>query len=544
LKKKILICDHEKYSETDRNNYDTIYILDKSHKSSEYKNVFFIHLPLYFMRAHKETRVLNKLIFDKLMLNDKNVFLILSLFKHSDVELFRAMRLVLIARDYCSENDTVVVKADYSNLIIPLIKILNIQLQIQVPKVTKTFQFNFYGIKLFGALLVYLFNSFLVPKGKEKNVFFLWNDPVSYEFTKPYLSNNLITYPFFGNNFYIKKIHYDEKKIIKYRFICMKELKDGIKQYFKNLILINEINIDKEFKKLFKNKLLFLEMNSMMILSLKSKYTHLQNIVGLFDTYSSIDYVTSNLNQKYNIATLCIPHGINFKYKVNYISYGVNTYTFWSKDHLDRMENNTLVKNEHVDKKITGNIVYNKTFHSKCTNLAPTKSILIVGEYFPNDDYYSSPFNEDTSKKFFDTVNKFSIKYPEVKITIRTRLSDGYYELAKQYVSDRITLSSPDHNIINEICHHDLIVSVFSNVLHEALILEKKVLQVNLFEIENYRDLAKDNLVYYADTEAKFYQTLEEWYHNKLSTINYDFHLIKYCNGCEYEKLNFSEETI
>lgn len=276
----------------------------------------------------------------------------------------------------------------------------------------------------------------------------------------------------------------------------------------------------------------------MMILSLNKKYPNLENILGLFDTYNSIDYVTERLNKEQNIKTICIPHGINFKHKVNYISYGANVYTFWSKNHLKRMEDSNLINDTKTIKLITGNIVYKNTLNYLLNRKLNNKNILVIGEYFPKDDYYTSPFNERTTKELFDTLKDFMDKNQDCNLNIRTRLNDDYCKLALKYVSNNIKISSPNVSIIDEINNSDLIISVFSNSLHEGLLLEKNVLQVNLLGIENYRDLANDNLLFYADTSEKVKRILEIWYKSDLPKLDYTKHLKEYANNGNFEKLD------
>lgn len=287
-----------------------------------------------------------------------------------------------------------------------------------------------------------------------------------------------------------------------------------------------------------------LEMQNMMILSLKLKYKRLQTLIGLFDSNSSIDYMTSQLNYHQNIITICTPHGINFKYKVNYISFGVNKYAFWSKEHLKMMEYTTILDNEKTEKILTGNIVYSETLIKKKKQSIKNKNILVVGEYFSQDNFYSSPFHYNATKVFFDTISDFIEKNNDCKLTIRTRLNDEYFKLAQKYISKNIIISSPDKSIIDEINENDLIISVFSNALHEALLLEKKVLQINLLGIENYRNLAKDGLVYYADTKELLKIKLQDWYDDKLPKIDYLKHLEKYSNNGLFLKINLESRNL
>jgi hypothetical protein len=204
------------------------------------------------------------------------------------------------------------------------------------------------------------------------------------------------------------------------------------------------------------------------------------------------------------------------------------------------MEDSNLIDNEVINKVLTGNIVYKNTLTYLKKQSYQTKNILVVGEYFADKDFYISPFNLKASKKLFDLLSDFAKHNHDINITIRTRLSDGYYTLAKEYSNnyDNIQISSPNKLIIDEINENNLIISVFSNALHEALLLEKQVLQVNFLNIENYRDLAKDNLVHYATTDDECLDILNKWKDNKLPQLDFSKHLKKYANNGLFKPLN------
>jgi len=541
MSRKILFTDNNKVKV---NNFDKLYLVAKNRETENNENIILIDYYKYFMEAHRTTRQINNkiyLIINEDKYNTINNALLATILKSSDKELFLIVRMLLIVKDYSNKNDKIMVDMDNSSLLKPVSQLLQFPFKITVVKKRKIFTTIKNNYKYLLALPILLCNSFFIKKRNEKIIFFLWNDSVSYEFAKPYLDDNLMLYPFFTRGFYIKKVKYENSNYIKFNFIVFRELLSLIKRYIRNKKNIQQIKIDENIKKLFNSKLLSIELSSSIVLSLYSKFPNLKNIIGLFDANNYIDYITYNLNTIYNVKTICIPHGINFKYKVNYISYGVNQYTFWSSKHLETMKKNLVFKNQETDLTITGNIVYNKMVKSKCNNLSNFKNILVIGEYFPKDDFYTSAFNEKVSKKFFEILKEFVVKHKDVKITVRTRLNDEYSKLANKYCSKRFIISNSNENLINQVCAHDLIISVFSNVLHEALLLEKKVLQVNLLEIENYRNLAEEKLVYYANTEVKFKEYLEKWYLNELNELNYSKHLENYANNGLFEKLTLGK---
>lgn len=539
---KILLSEIDNIDENFFAKYDKIYFLNKFKDKHSSNNVEYIELYKYFMKSHKTSRELNKLILQD---NTLNQSLIISLLKSTDRIIFESIRIIEILKDLQSSDNMIDVKTKYNDLIIIFIKILDIKLiniNFQKYSIKKNNRF-ITNIKSIFKIIILLYNSFFVKCSKKiDKIFFLYNASISYEFIKPYVDSNSKIFPFFTNKFVIKEYKFKNDSVLNKKFITFFELLSGCYRYYKNLKEIKKSNLSSEIKEIFASNLLNLEIDSAIFLSLKQKYKNLKAIIGLFDAYNGIDYVTYNLNKKQNIQTVCIPHGINFKYKVNYISYGTNIYTFWSKDHFNRLENSNLLELESTKKVITGNIIYKNTLEKIVKNRSESKNILIIGEYFSLDNYYSSPFNEKSTMKLFDTLENFVREVNKCNITIRTRLQDGYYRIAKRYVSDKIKISSPEKiNLIDEINKHDLIIAVFSNALHEALILEKKVIQVNFLGIENYRDLAKDKLVYYATNESELLNLLKKWYNGELKELNYKFHLEKYCNNGKFEKLKIKD---
>jgi len=496
--------------------------------------IYNLELYKYFMRSHKLTREFNKKILDKY--NNIPIDLHISLLKFSDSIFFEASRIIEIIKDY-NEYDCIKVDTKYNDIIKVLIKILDIN-DLNIFFVENKMKINnFSFFKYIAYSLTLLFNSLFVKKYNDKNIFIMYNDKISFEFFKPYEKSS-IAYPMYDNKLKFSPSNYILDRYLNRKFISLNFYKKGIIQYFKNRLLLNKSNLPLVIKKIYISKLINLEINTMIVMSLKDKFKNLKNIMGIFDTNPAIDYITNQLNS-INIQTICIPHGINFKYKVSYISYGTNIYSLWSQNHFIRMEESKLLKNKNVKTIISGNIVYKQTLKKIEQKLHKNeKKILVIGEYFSNDNYYSSPFNKKTSQILFDTLKLFCNEKKDIKVTIRTRLSDGYYKLAKNYISNSIQLSSPSNSIIEDINNHDLIISVFSNALHEGLLLNKKVLQVNLLGIENYRDLARDGLVYYADTEESLRNILLQWYNNTLPKLDYKKHLELYANNGKFIKIN------
>ena len=89
------------------------------------------------------------------------------------------------------------------------------------------------------------------------------------------------------------------------------------------------------------------------------------------------------------------------------------------------------------------------------------KAILIIGEYFAKDNYYTSPFNAKNTKELFIILKELAAKY-HLKIKIRSRLYDDYYNIAKYFETESFTVSSSKRPIIEDILEHSLIITIFS----------------------------------------------------------------------------------
>lgn len=526
-----LLCDDSNLSEKLVKRYKRVFVLGKTIESTRVSEVA---LYKYFIKSHAAARSVNKVLLEKAELDSA---LHCSLLKMVDHSIFEAVRIIEVIKDLADEEGQLDVITNTNGLVTCLTNEFDFQLgaNVQVYKVPVQNKKHTILVNVLKLIVLFL-NSFRVRTNRQiEKVFFLFNSPISFDFARPYLDEKTLTYPFFGTGLSCKQISYGEQSFLSHKFIIFKEILRGWKRTRENRRKVQTSQLPSAFKKLYLGQLMNLEIHAMAISSLKNKFTSLKYAVGLFDAYDQIDYITSVLNHFCGVKTVCFPHGINFRQKVNYISLGTNYYTFWSEDHKQRLVNSSLVPVDDVNYALTGNVVYTNT-RKYLTESKGGKNIVVVGEYFANDNFYSSPFNVAVSKMMFDVLQDFAKAHKDVQITIRTRVGDDYASLALGYVSPNIKISDPGVSIIDEINENDLIISVFSNALHEALLLEKNVLQVNLLEIENYRDLAKDGLVHYADTVDQFKKALMDWYEGRLPQLDFSQHLVKYANNGIFEK--------
>lgn len=485
-----------------------------------------VDLSEYFMMTHKTCRKLNSIMFDRYCDSiEPNLYL--SLLKLADKDIFECCRLLEVAKSYQDENISIVIKTERESLLKEISFLLEIG-NIKFESIQSTRSKTKNVLNKLAKLFILCINRFRVKNFKVKKIFILYDNLVSYEYAKPYMKN-CITYPFLtGKNSY-GNVCYGHDDFVKHKFICHELVTKSFKRFRKNRTSILNSNIPISLKSLLIYHMIELEIQVLCFESLVKKFDSLEDIIGLFDAYPCIDYITKILNDEFGVRTTCVPHGINFRYKAHYISYGTNVYSFWSDDHRNRLVDSVIYDNAK-DKLITGNVLFEAISKKVKPRCVSEKSILIVGEYFSKDGLYTSPFNENHTTKMMTVVKNFALNNFDVKIKIRTRLNDEYSEICKKYKCENISIVSPDIPIENEISNSSLVVSVFSNVLHEALIMKKPVLQVNMFGIENYRDLAVDGLVEYAVNENELLLALNNWKKNGFKLANYEFHESKYCN--------------
>lgn len=497
-----------------------------------------LDLPSYFIETHKACRRINRSILDQYSSNA-----CLSLIKLSDKLIYTQVRLILIAEKikHTTKYSSVNIVTNDPKLFNYCVNALKIDLGNLV--LTKKREKKTWSEKYWLRKLYYLIKSFKLLFNKPnlnkssgyERLIFSYDSQQSIDNLVHYIDKKSIIYPLLSDSTKIKLLNQDGMKIIRKKFMIFSEIFSQLKNISTVRKELLATTLEPIIKSVLLRRLPDLAFQNALIQSVVSTSKSVHSVIGPFDAYAPIDFITENCNKK-NIKTYCITHGVNYQYKVHYISPGTNYYTFWSQKHLDQFLRNCIIKNWN-SYKITGHLGFSdfkERVPINSENKTLQKSILVIGEYFCKDNYYTSPFNANAVHQLFEILSAFS-KKNQVLITIRTRISDEYYEIAENYMNDFILLSSPAKDLFEEIQNHDLVISVFSNALHEALIQRKKVLQVNLLGIENYRDLAKDNLVYYATTPEEIQKTIDNYMNNALPDLDFQTHEKEYCNNCKFE---------
>ncbi|KAF7775448.1 hypothetical protein PCIT_a1642 [Pseudoalteromonas citrea] len=524
----ILICDEKDFKPGSYESFDKIYVV--SNEEYRNSNVISVQPNRLFIKSHKRGREFNRHLIETSPIGNK---LTLSLLKSIDLRVFQCMRLIECMIDINLEKGSrVSFLSCEPEFLTYILKYFDFSYETIFPLPSK--RKITLGLKLYLKSLILYINGLFFRGNTSNKVFISYDDSVAYRILEPYeeectiyplLTNNLI----FSKGLNFSKGHFDRKFLSYFGFKYFLYASIMTRRTIKNSTLPSVI------KNIFLGQVTELELEVAQILSVKGKQKELTHVYGFFDTCGYIDYATEKLNNLQSVTTVCIPHGVNYKEKCHYISYGTNIYSLWSDNHFERMESSNLLKEEATTKLITGHIGYYKNVLVPKT-VAKQKNILVVGEYFSKDGYYSSPFNESTSRRLFSVLKQFA-EQTNTSITIRTRLDDDYMKVAQYYACEKIVISTANVNLVDQILNHDLVISVFSNVLHEALILKRDVLQVNFLGISNYRDLASDNLVHYATNEQQCYNLLFLWHECNLPKIDFDYHLKKYCNDGKFNKV-------
>jgi len=541
-----IVCHDIEFKNIDFDGYEHIFLIKTSsidfHECHDDSNkVKYIDLSTYFMKTHKQTRHLNKILLKK---NHDSMFI--SLLKSSDRVFFEYVRLIVVLQELSStfKFTDIDIIVDNKKLLIEILEMTNIAFNFHLHTLGKE-RFNLKEMLIVrflyrvSKLNKYLY--FFIREYKTMNNFKVILTPYysaqSYQYLAHFDYKDALVYPLISDHDQYSSFHKDIYNLQEKKFLTFNWYKKFFFKSYTNFIRLKKMSIPPAIRDVLSKRVVDLEFYNVLYQSAVDIYKP-EMFVGQFDATSYIDYITEELNTV-GVQTICIPHGINFKYKVNYISHGVNSYVFWSKEHKKQFDENVLVQNCDNDEigGFSGFKDMKKRYLKEKANFSNNqKSILLIGEYFSKDTFYTSPFNYETAKRLFEKLKGYALSL-KVPITVRTRLNDDYHHLALEYESYGIKISTPEKKeIFSEIMEHDLIVSVFSNALHESLLLRKKTLQVNFLGIENYRNLAERGLVYYARDEDELDMFMKRYMEDDLDILDFALHEEEYCNsGKQYK---------
>ena len=536
----IVVIDHgEKLYPKDFLIYDKV-VVDESYEG-EHPKIEKISFASFFMKSHSTARKLNRKLFSDIGLLQKPQ--LVSLLKMTDKWIYKSCRLIHIAN---------LLHEKYSGEITFRTRLnhdlfLFVKKKLDYGDIGKIESNSANSVHIFRIMVSIIQNIFLaislvlksklikLPSFFGSKLLVTYDNPMSYGYLK-YFDQNSLTFPYFSihtnkRSFIIKPKTLLPIKIM--TFECFIGFLSELRKIF--FELINAKSIPKPLQKIFLLELPKLILTVNIFRSVIISYPNIREVFGLFDTFNEIDYIRENLNNL-GIRITTVPHGINYKYKVNYISAGSNQYLFWSQKHSEAFLDNKLIE-DSCSFIVVGNPQFkdlrDKYILQRSKN-KPSLGILVIGEYFSHDSYYTSPFNRTAATKFFQTLAEFHQHNQHIKLTVRTRLHDTYYDCAMKTCTEQTIFSDPNRSIFEEIMEHDLVITVFSNALHEALLLERNVIQVNFLEIENYRTLAENGFVHYATNQEELLELLRQYVNGGLKRLKLGHHRLSYCNDAKY----------
>ncbi|MFG1505555.1 hypothetical protein [Halobacteriovorax sp. ZH5_bin.2] len=514
--KKLLLVDKEFLNKIDKDHYDLI-IVKSDEGDFSFDNVSYVHLPKFFMESHKETRALVNNILGDIVNTSPEV---LSFFKHSDSYFYNIVRDNLIIKNY---------KNDYKIYIYQADKYLSKAFSFPKVIVLNDNSLSYFYITKKLISLFFRYSTMLFSKKRNfeniKSLAICWADNISYSYFKDLDRKNIAFWPYLSKKGTLS---------LSNATLINKMPKANLKDFYYSLkrLILTYRDIKKTLRnipaKYILNSVISMEKWSFPILKLVEQ-SSIKYIYGSFDSNFGIDYLTKVVNLN-NVKTICVPHGVNYKYKASYISYGTNYYSLWSEEHEKQIRKSVNDPYAAITK-ITGSFVYKNLYDKFKTKKTSNKinTILIIGEYFSNDKYYGSPFNAYDARRYLGGIKEVASKIG-ASVSVRCRLNDGYYEVCKELLDDNFKILDNNQSIFEQYFEHDLVVSVFSNALHEALLLRRRVLQINFLGVENYRTLNENNILPCAHNELELEKILIE----NVFFNDYGSHDKIYLNNCEY----------
>lgn len=250
---------------------------------------------------------------------------------------------------------------------------------------------------------------------------------------------------------------------------------------------------------------------------------------------------------KENIKFGCYSHSCNYNFRLEYIYIPFDFYFVWSEYHLSQIKSGSLI-NSDCRFFIAGSPQYKGTnFTSLTAKSHEVKyDILVIGEYY-YDKFCDQPFNSLATNRLAKVLSQFADNYA---ICIRPRFTnDGYLKDVQTILGDTVDYSIPNEQtetttVLEDILSSRVIISVFSGAIHEALLLEKTVIQVNFQGIKSPKNLEEENLVYYAESEAELRDILVKALEGNISELDYKKHAAIHVNNGIFDEEKAKREVL
>jgi hypothetical protein len=464
--------------DSDYNQNQNYILITDAQKESDIK----YSLSPYFEKSHRLSSFILKEEY-------KNKFgieydpLIMSLYKTYYTScILPICQLLLVAQKFINEEQCIVrINSDSIDISKKIATHLKILERVKFNKPKLKFKRYIFFPKIVYKLLIYSFNSIFVKQDSEiKQVLLCFG---SDRFIAPYYSENSIVYPIYNSSNKFSDFTYNNK-VVPRKFISFLTLICFIPNLFKLIIkgykVTNSFSISLE-------QSLNIAIEVLLCLSLRRKYKKTTHLIGTFDASSSIDATTCFVNN-YEIKTVIVPHGLPYTFKSPYLSYGANYYCTWSKFHSKILKRNKFLE-EKCEIIVTGNPIYSKMHlhHLRNYKTASDKiNLLMILENIPDDFCRSSPYQSIYFEYLISAVVSTCKSYSNASIKIRTRNKDKVYGISKNFKKDVIISIGTESPIEDDIAMSNIVITQYSNAINEALIFGKMIIQVDLFQINDW----------------------------------------------------------
>jgi len=170
--------------------------------------------------------------------------------------------------------------------------------------------------------------------------------------------------------------------------------------------------------------------------------------------------------------------------------------------------------------------------------------ILVIGEYYYKD-FSQQPFNSYSTIQLAKVLKKISKKY---NILVRPRTKDEYYEDMRSILLNSVQYSIPSiesevkTTVMDDIVRSKLVLGVFTNGIHDALLVHTPVIQTNFILKKSHKPLHENSMVYYATNKDSLIQIIDDFFNKKISPLNYEEHNKKFLNSGKFSISTIEDE--
>ena len=111
----------------------------------------------------------------------------------------------------------------------------------------------------------------------------------------------------------------------------------------------------------------------------------------------------------------------------------------------------------------------------------------MILENISDDFCRSDPHQSLYFEQLISSIVSISKSNSNSFVTVRTRNKDKVYGIAKKFEQDAILSTSLETLIEDDISKSDIVITQYSNAINEALIFDKIIIQLDLFQINDWQ---------------------------------------------------------